>query len=195
MIAKLPPYILCLELEPGMLDPPPYFLYRGGNWGCWILPKRIEYKEATLRFGWRHLLIFTVFLGLHRERERGGGWYWTLFMAAILLAGILTVFSQRTSTLSILKEINTTKYKDFYLTRWRRKLAICHHYRHSDKCIFTMFFKSEYAKLKFMWQLNCLHWRPVLPTLCRTFQLVQKKNSAAVFGCVNGKIMIYLVLP
>jgi hypothetical protein len=42
-------------------------------------------------------------------------------MAAILLAGILTVFSQRTITLSILKEINTTKYKDFYLTRWRRK--------------------------------------------------------------------------
>jgi hypothetical protein len=33
------------------------------------LPKRIEYKEATLRFGRRRLLIFEVFLGLHRKSE------------------------------------------------------------------------------------------------------------------------------
>ncbi len=32
-------------------------------------PKRIEYKGATLRFGRRRLLIFEVFLGLHRKRE------------------------------------------------------------------------------------------------------------------------------
>jgi hypothetical protein len=64
-------------------------------------------------------------------------------MAAILLAGILTVFSQLTTILSIPKEINTSKYKDFYLTRWRRKLGIGHHYRHCDECIFTMFFKPE----------------------------------------------------
>jgi hypothetical protein len=31
-------------------------------------PKRVEYKEATLGFGWRHLLIFELFLGLHRKR-------------------------------------------------------------------------------------------------------------------------------
>jgi hypothetical protein len=36
-------------------------------------PKRIEYKEATLRFGQRHLLIFEVFLGLNRKREGGEG--------------------------------------------------------------------------------------------------------------------------
>ncbi len=34
-----------------------------------IQSKRIEYKEATLRFGRRRLLIFKVFLGLHRKRE------------------------------------------------------------------------------------------------------------------------------
>jgi hypothetical protein len=39
----------------------------------------------------------------------GGGWYWTLFMAAILLAGILTLSTQLATILSILKEINTTK--------------------------------------------------------------------------------------
>jgi hypothetical protein len=54
------------------------------------------------------------------------------------LAKILTVSIQLTAILSILKEINTTKYKDLYLTRCTRKLAICHHYRHSDECIFTM---------------------------------------------------------
>jgi hypothetical protein len=36
----------------------------------------MEYKEATLQFGWRRLLIFKVFLGLHRKGEGGGGWYW-----------------------------------------------------------------------------------------------------------------------
>jgi hypothetical protein len=40
-----------------------------------------------------------------------------LFIAAILLAGILTVFIQLTTTLSILKAINTAKYKDLYITR------------------------------------------------------------------------------
>jgi hypothetical protein len=33
------------------------------------IAKRIEYKEATLRFGRQHILIFEVFLGLHRKRE------------------------------------------------------------------------------------------------------------------------------
>jgi hypothetical protein len=31
--------------------------------------KRIEYKEATLRFGRRRLLIFEAFLDLHRKSE------------------------------------------------------------------------------------------------------------------------------
>jgi hypothetical protein len=31
--------------------------------------KRIEYKEATLRFGRRRLFIFEVFLGLRRKSE------------------------------------------------------------------------------------------------------------------------------
>ncbi len=35
----------------------------------WLEPKRIEYKEATLRFGRRRLFIFEVFLGLHRKSE------------------------------------------------------------------------------------------------------------------------------
>jgi hypothetical protein len=35
--------------------------------------KRIEYKEATLRFGRRRFLIFEVFLGLHRKRGGEGG--------------------------------------------------------------------------------------------------------------------------
>jgi hypothetical protein len=69
-------------------------------------------------------------------------------MAAILLAGIMTLSTQLIANLGILKEMNTTKYKDFDLTRSTRKLAICHHYRHSDECIFSMFFKSKYAKLK-----------------------------------------------
>jgi hypothetical protein len=34
-----------------------------------VYPKRIEFKEATLRFGRRRILIFEVFLGLHRKRE------------------------------------------------------------------------------------------------------------------------------
>jgi hypothetical protein len=38
-------------------------------------------------------------------------------MEAILVAGILTVSSQLTTTLSVPKEINTAEYKDFYLTR------------------------------------------------------------------------------
>jgi hypothetical protein len=37
-----------------------------------LAAKRIEYKEATLRFGRRRLLNFEVFKGLHRK-ERGGG--------------------------------------------------------------------------------------------------------------------------
>ncbi len=80
------------------------------------------------------------------QKERGGEG------APILIAGILTVSSQLTTILSILKEINTTKCKDLYLTRWTRKLAICHRCRHSDECIFTMFFKSKYVKLKFLCQ-------------------------------------------
>ena len=32
------------------------------------VPKRMEYKEATLGFGRRRLLIFELFLGLHRKR-------------------------------------------------------------------------------------------------------------------------------
>ncbi len=31
--------------------------------------KRVEYKEATLGFGRRRLLIFELFLGLHRKKE------------------------------------------------------------------------------------------------------------------------------
>jgi hypothetical protein len=47
--------------------------------------------------------------GAFAERDRGRrGVYWTLFMAAILLAGILTLSTQIAKTLSILKEINTT---------------------------------------------------------------------------------------
>jgi hypothetical protein len=35
------------------------------------LPKRIEYKEDTLRFGRRRILIFEVFLDIHRKIEGG----------------------------------------------------------------------------------------------------------------------------
>ncbi len=50
---------------------------------------RMEYKEATLEIG-RQCLI----LGPSQKEIWGGGWYWTLFMAAILLAGslIFTMF-------------------------------------------------------------------------------------------------------
>jgi hypothetical protein len=120
-----------------------------GKWQRGYIIRRILYDldddvSQFLKYSW----AFT-------ERERG---YWTLFMATILLAGILIVFSQLTTTLSILKEINATKYKDLYLTRWTKNLVICHHYRHSDECIFNMLFKSKYAKLKLLWQVNCLHW-------------------------------------
>jgi hypothetical protein len=125
-------------------------------------PKRIEYKEAICT---TTSLNFWSILGPSQKERGGGGWYWTLFIAAILLPGILTIFSQLTTTLSILKEINKTKYKDFNLTRWTRKLATCHRYQLSDECIFTMFFKSKYAKLQLLWRLNCLHWWLALPPL------------------------------
>ena len=70
--------------------------------------KRIEYKEATLRFGRRRLLNFEVFKGLHRKERGGGGGTGLCLMAAILLAGILTLSTQLATCLSILKEINTT---------------------------------------------------------------------------------------
>jgi hypothetical protein len=71
-------------------------------------------------------------------------------MAAILLAGILILSTQFTTFLSIINEINKTNYKDLYLTRCARKLLLSHHYRHSDKSIFTMFFLNlkKYVKLK-----------------------------------------------
>jgi hypothetical protein len=61
----------------------------------------MEYKEATLGFGRRRLLIFELFLGLHRKRQGEEGGI-GLFMAAILLS------TQLATRLSILKEINTT---------------------------------------------------------------------------------------
>jgi hypothetical protein len=33
-----------------------------------VAANRMEYKEATLGFGRRRLLIFELFLGLHRKR-------------------------------------------------------------------------------------------------------------------------------
>jgi hypothetical protein len=51
---------------------------------------------------------FLIILGPSQEEIGGGGWYWTLFMAAILLAGILTLSTQLAKLLSNLKEINTT---------------------------------------------------------------------------------------
>ena len=54
--------------------------YAGGDYNLTLYPlqsrlqhssKRIEYKEATLRFGRRRLFIFEVFLGLHRKSEGG----------------------------------------------------------------------------------------------------------------------------
>jgi hypothetical protein len=59
-----------------------------------LVPKRIEYKEATLGFGRRRLLNFEVFKGLHRKERGGGGGTGFCLMAAILLAGILTLSTQ-----------------------------------------------------------------------------------------------------
>ncbi len=51
----------------------------------------MEYKEATLGFGKRRLLIFRIMYSwAFTERDRGRRVV-TLFMAAILLAGILTL--------------------------------------------------------------------------------------------------------
>jgi hypothetical protein len=111
------------------------------------VPKRIEYKEEYSTIGLKHLLIFEVFLGLQRKRE-GGRVLLDSVCGSHLTCRILTVYIQLTTTLSTLKTINTTKYKDLYLTRWARKLAICHHYPHSDERIFTMFLKSKYANQK-----------------------------------------------
>ncbi len=55
---------------------------------------------------------FLIILGPSQKEIRGGGWYWTLFMAAILLTGILTLSTQLATCLSILKGKNTTLYKD-----------------------------------------------------------------------------------
>jgi hypothetical protein len=51
---------------------------------------------------------FLIILGPSQKEIGGGGWYWTLFMAAILLAGILLLSTQLATSFSILKEINTT---------------------------------------------------------------------------------------
>ncbi len=127
---------------------------------------------------------FWIILGPSQKEIGGGGWYWTLFMAAILLAGILTLSTQLATFLSILKEIYTTLYKDFCLTRWSRGLVIRHHYRHSDDLVFTMFFLNlkKNMKQKLLWWLTCLHRRtPPFPPRSRQ-HTVQRPNSKSLTG-------------
>jgi hypothetical protein len=47
------------------------------------------------------------------EEIGGGGWYWTLFLAAILLAGIFTLSHSDAKCVSILKEIKHKIIKRF----------------------------------------------------------------------------------
>jgi hypothetical protein len=99
-------------------------------------------------------------------------------MAAILLAGILTLSTQLTTILSIKNEINTTYYKNLYLTRCARKLLLSHHYRHSDKSIFTMFFLNlkKYVKLKLTFVMADLFTLAPIPPLPIRQYTVQRQN-------------------